>query len=405
MRQLNGRLMLPGEDVRVHLVNDGAVLFERDRQALFTANATAAAVWCGLEQKFPPASVADGMTERFGLDLTTARTYVAQTLRQWRRERRSDVRTFDLGPAPDPADVLPANDIHDTAIRRAVLQPMATAETRSYRMLDTVFSIRFERGGLARDVDETLGHLRHDGPPDAVGASFDVRHVCGSAVLSEYDDIIECCTDEAHAVAMVRACVIDRALEDCRDLAALHAAAAIRGDKCILLPGLSGVGKSTLAAGLAAEGFILLGDDVVTICRESFAVRPVPCGICLKENSWELLATRFPEVRRLAVHARPDHHRVKYVTPPTVNLAHGDVGADVGWIVFPTFDADGPTELLPISGIGVFDRLLTCFEQLGDGLNEAEVEGLIGWVMSRPCYSLRVSSLTEAVRLLSFLDA
>lgn len=63
----------PQWDVSVHLVDGGAVLFEQDKQSLYTTNATAAAVWYGLQDSAPPAAVADRLAERFAIDLDTAR--------------------------------------------------------------------------------------------------------------------------------------------------------------------------------------------------------------------------------------------------------------------------------------------------------------------------------------------
>lgn len=391
--------LCPQWDVSVHLVDGGAVLFEQDKQSLYTTNATAAAVWYGLQDSAPPAAVAGRLAERFSIDLDTARAYVAQTLRQWRKARGA-VRT-GWGRQSDLFEQANADRL---AVVRQILTPSKPmALTAHYRLLDSIISIRYETYELAHRTHEVFGHLWLDEPLIENTISFDVVQFDGGVALTEGGDVIEFCTDESQAVAMVRACVIDRALEESGDFAALHAAAATRDGRCILFPGASGAGKSSLIAGLAAEGYTLFGDDTVTISRDDFSIRPVPCGICVKKSGWDLLAPRFPEIRVAPVHGRPDNNFVRYLTPPTIKTANTEDKAEVGWIVFPRFTPDSSTEFIPLSGIGALERLLACFLPLGGGLDNTDVERLVDWVSTTPSFELRTSSLTDTVRLLSFL--
>ncbi|MGH6800936.1 MAG: hypothetical protein ACRECZ_05915 [Methylocella sp.] len=61
-----------------------------------------------------------------------------------------------------------------------------------------------------------------------------------------------------------------------RFLAYFHAAAASRGGHGVLLPGVSGTGKSTLAAFLTGHGFAYLWDDTIAMSRADWALRPLP---------------------------------------------------------------------------------------------------------------------------------
>jgi hypothetical protein len=61
-----------------------------------------------------------------------------------------------------------------------------------------------------------------------------------------------------------------------RFLAYFHAAAVSRGGHSVLLPGVSGIGKSTLSGYLAGHGFAYLGDDLVAMARSSWSLRPLP---------------------------------------------------------------------------------------------------------------------------------
>ena len=55
-----------------------------------------------------------------------------------------------------------------------------------------------------------------------------------------------------------------------------HAAALVRGEHTLLLPGKSGVGKSTLALALSLQGFELLGEDVVFMDADNGVIHPFP---------------------------------------------------------------------------------------------------------------------------------
>lgn len=386
----------PQRGVSVHLVDGGAVLFEQHRQSLFTANTTAAMVWHGLQQNVPPAKVAVRLAEQCGIPIATARIYVAQTLRQWRRQRQADQAGW--GNPGVAAEHGPTAMVH-----RILKKPAAMALTAQYRLLDSVVSVAYETYDLANRTDEVLGHLRIDDSTQDPTIAFDVVRLDGGVILAEDGEVLESCMDDSQAVAMVKACIVDRVLEESGDMAALHAAAAIRDGRCILFPGVSGAGKSSLVAGLAAEGYTIFGDDTVTISRSDFAIRPVPCGICVKKSGWDVLASRFPEIRIVPVHSRPDNHVVRYLTPPVIDTADVDARAEVGWIVFPRFIPESPTEFIPVSGIGALERLLACFLPLGGGLSTGDVDRLVDWVSTTPSFELRTSSITEAVKLLTFL--
>lgn len=72
---------------------------------------------------------------------------------------------------------------------------------------------------------------------------------------------------------------------------ALHAGAVRRGDRCVIFPGKSGRGKSTLTAWLVANGWQYLTDELVFLANDG-SVSPLTRPITLKVNenhkSWLL---------------------------------------------------------------------------------------------------------------------
>jgi hypothetical protein len=66
----------------------------------------------------------------------------------------------------------------------------------------------------------------------------------------------------------------------------LHASAVVKDGRAIVLLGLPGAGKSTLAAALRGSGFVLLSDNLVTVGPEG--IWPVPEPVKLDARSREL---------------------------------------------------------------------------------------------------------------------
>lgn len=383
-------------NVSIHLLDDGAILFEPETRLVFAANATATAVWFGLQQKFPPRMVADGIADRFGMDRAMARSYVAQTLWQWRSARRAtnedDAACEDM-EAPDGADM--------QAISKRAALP--TDIVTRHQVLDTEFQLRYADRALHELIEGVLAPLKLKPGQPRHTVVLDIGPHEGGLAVTEGEDILNECTDETFAAVMVKATMLERALYDCCDLAAVHAAAARRGGDCVLLPGASGAGKSSLAAGLAGEGFELLGDDTIVLTRGALQARPVPFGLCIKEGGRGVVSSRFPMIDEAPLHERPDRKQVRFLTPPDVAFAGPSERCRIGWVVFPEYMADGGTEIIEISKSTAAQRLMQCFVPLGDGLSDEDVEALTALLQGVPCYALRVSSLTDAVKLIGNL--
>lgn len=388
------RNSVPSRDITLHFLDNEAVLFDRRRQKLYSANTSAAVIWSCLQENMRPASVAALLVERFRVNPRTAERYVDEAIRQWQVWSLFDDDAS--GSETDPFDRI--DEIFPPAAD-ALTDP---AVVRRYRLLDSVFRVRFASRFLCRRVDPILSHLAIDGSVSD-GPVFDLLGVGHSYALLEEGRTVLRCDGASQVAAMTKTALVYRALRESRDLCAIHAGAVRRGGACLLLPGESGAGKSTLVAGLVSEGFELLGDDTAVLTREKLLARPIPCGICVKESAWPSLAVRFPRLETAEIHDRPDGQTVRYLLPPEFTFADPGVRAPVGWVVFPRFDAKAATALYPIDKNAALRRLIPCFVPLREGLEAADVERLVRWIAGVPCYQLTLSSLNEAVALLGHL--
>jgi hypothetical protein len=186
----------------------------------------------------------------------------------------------------------------------------------------------------------------------------------------------------------------------------VHAAALIRGRCCILIPGESGQGKSTLSAALVAAKFRLMGDDTIVLSRQALKARAMPFGICLKKGSWPLLASRFPALAESPIHDRADGKRIRYLLPPGSNSwTPSDFQAPVGVVVFLDRCEGVEPGLTALDPGTAFPRLLREFYPLRAGLDAQKVERLVRWAAQLQFVELRYSSLDGGVAQLMELGA
>lgn len=132
----------------------------------------------------------------------------------------------------------------------------------------------------------------------------------------------------------------------------LHAAAASRDGRAVLLPGASGAGKSTLVAGLVRSGLDYLGDEMIVLGRSSGEVHGYAKPIALDQRGWEAVSSLDgPEV--------PDPGATGWLIG-SVGLGTGRTitSGEVVAIVLPRFRRDEATVLERLERADAFVALL-----------------------------------------------
>ena len=74
----------------------------------------------------------------------------------------------------------------------------------------------------------------------------------------------------------------------------VHAAAAAKGGRAVLLPAPMESGKTTTVAGLVRSGWQYLTDEMVALDPVSLRVLPYPRPMCIDRGSWDVLADLRP---------------------------------------------------------------------------------------------------------------
>jgi len=107
----------------------------------------------------------------------------------------------------------------------------------------------------------------------------------------------------------------------------IHAAVIEREGRAVVMPGVSGAGKSTLAAALIANGWRLLSDEVAIIDPRNGLLQPHPRPISLKNESIDLIASRYPQFAANRQYEGTVKGRVTYVRAPLDAIQKADVSA------------------------------------------------------------------------------
>lgn len=388
-------------DVTLHVMDTGGVLFDAPAQRLYGTNTTATFIWCLLEDGVPPHDIAVQVHETFGIGSVEAEALVKDSFRQWR-----DLGLIGLGAEPPPPP--PFASAAPRRVRTRTAPPPLLRRVRfqrDYRLLDTRIRLRFSSKRLLSYVEPLLAPLADTDLEEFRDLLYLIQ-MPDRIILCNEDRIIDECPGWSGIAPMLKASLVLYALDRSDDFAAVHAAALMRGRHCILIPGESGQGKSTLSAALVAAGFRLLGDDTVVLSRQALEARAMPFGICLKKGSWPLLEQRFPSLADTPIHDRADGKRIRYLLPENHPAwMASDFQAPIGSIVFLDRREDVEPELTPLDPASAFPRFLREFYPLRSGLDAQRVERLVRWAAKLQFVELRYSALDDGVTKLMGLGS
>lgn len=119
-----------------------------------------------------------------------------------------------------------------------------------------------------------------------------------------------------------------------------HAGVAEKGGRAVVIPGMSGLGKSTLAAGLALTGWRYFSDEFALIDLDTRESIPFPRPISLKNESIDVIRQFAPEAG--VTEALTDTHKgsVAYVPPMQDWIDRMAERAPIGAFVFPNYKPD-----------------------------------------------------------------
>ena len=117
----------------------------------------------------------------------------------------------------------------------------------------------------------------------------------------------------------------------------IHAAVLEKSGSAVVLPGEPGAGKSTLCAAMTLSGWRLLSDELTLIDKNTGLIIPVPRPVSLKNQSIDIIKTRFPEAVFSPTVDDTLKGSVALMKPPTLSVLSMNKPAKPVLVVFPTY--------------------------------------------------------------------
>lgn len=282
------------------------------------------------------------------------------------------------------------------------LAPMTLHDTRTYSLLNYAVSVQGVETAstLAGRLDALLGSAVSDERHDARrgGSTFTLRREGAIWRLAEQGNEIPSTPlhTEEDVAQFLEWLICSEAVRHAAPSLILHSGAVVRNGIALLLPNVSGAGKTTLTLALAARGWLPLTDDICPQEERNGEFVAIGCRRCchLSEASRAILqAHDIPLEGPLA--GLDDYYRpLRWAEP-----------APVRGIVIPRYVADSPTHFAAISQA----------ECLGQLIRMLFTEGATPWHTRRhiaarlaartPGFSLTYSDLGEAFRVFESLEA
>ena len=346
-------------------VDQGLVLARPDVHGLFLLNSSAHFIWNTLARGSSSDEIATCLSTHFGISPNLARHDVKATIASWRQGL--------LAPRAPRARLL-----SDVTFEAEACPLDCLIHQRSFRVL-------LELGEVWDEIAPRLEPFRLDGAhPEhmfAVGTS--------SGRVFVMRDGISIGNEENAAGA--RAILLQALASNTEPISILHAG----GCGGVLLAGESHSGKTTLCAALMSRGLPYHCDDSAVLDRE-FRVIPMPFPLMLREGSWPLLESRFPDLMRAPVHHRWGTN-VRFLTPTPAPAA-----CDVKALVFVKHDAGVETQLTELS---VLDSLIA-LQRSGFWVEhkQASIGRFLGWLAGIRRYKLEYADLQSVEQIVSDLS-
>jgi hypothetical protein len=381
------------DGVSLFLLDDTGVVFSESAQEIYQLNTTATFIWCQLEEGLTPREVTAVLADTYGFSADKATEYVQEAIAEWRS--RALLAGAEGGRRVEKVEP----PLPNLAVRESTqVRPLPNdSPARHYRVLEATYRVQFANSELETWVHPLLQHLElpasEDESPKHVTVSSEQD---GYVIALNEVPVFQCAQVEevGHLTSMA---MFSEALRGTDDALSLHAGAVCQGDRAMILPGSAGSGKTTLTATLVHEGLHYLSDDLVLLDLENCAVRGVPFSLSVKEDGIGVLSHRFPCLRDLPVHVRPDQKRVRYLPlNPDWRASEPCDSPKISWIVFPTYDPRGANELAPMApGKALVELTRGC--TMMRRVRRDEVWGLISLIRYAQCLEIEVSSLNQAI--------
>jgi HprK-related kinase A len=180
----------------------------------------------------------------------------------------------------------------------------------------------------------------------------------------------------------------------------LHASAAERDGKALIMTGLSGSGKSTLSALLGQNGWRFMGDEFVLLDPISGDAVPYPRLISLKNQAISAMQLAAPQGRFGPLMKDTPKGDIRHLVPPIDAIQAMERSAPPALLLFPRFGK--AAAIRPIALGENFIRMTQASTNYV-ALGETGFQALTRFVQSVPARAIDYQSGEEALALVEQL--
>ena len=209
-----------------------------------------------------------------------------------------------------------------------------------YRLRNSNFHVRTASAELAFDVARICHQFASE--PTTSAVTYEARQVgatwhilCDGKVVEKSDSMVG-------AVYALETHMVRAAVAADRTSVYWHGSALVRDGRTVLIPGDSGIGKTTLSLALSANGFKLLADDVAFFDPSTGSIELFRRAPHVHEDAIpRLQAVGFPYQPELRYHACFEVESVPaWASEPSPPLSH---------VLFAEWDETGTFEHMPVT--------------------------------------------------------
>jgi hypothetical protein len=366
---------LPWQDGLAIVASDGAV---------YALDASGRRLWEALRAGWGVSDLVSACVAEGGLAAHVARRQIERALASWR-----EIGLLEPPHALGPGMLEPVHVLARQPAREPALDGV-------YLVGDRPVRVRCDDAALADLIEAACGPFRVD--DGAAATCVDVVERDGWFGVHAEDVLLAKAPMPTTSLAGARHRCLTALLEAARFgrrwLGILHASAVAERGGCVLFPGESGAGKSTIAAALVATGARFVTDDYAPLEAGAWRIWPVPYAPSVKRGSWGLLGRYHPALQRAPSHK----HRglqLRYLELDGCCRMPLDEGLPVRALVFLRREDAGEPELRPIDANQALTRLCHAASML-DRRPEMLAETL-HWIQSIPTYELSYRELEPAL--------
>ena len=395
LSSLGGRSVAIASGISSHIFENELLIFSEGSQTLYSFNHSAAFIWCCCEDGMTLHEIAEAVSGTYGVGIDQALLDAQQLIREWISLQLIDDGTVHR-EVPVAAKIECASGT-DSCLS-GVYTPNELPSTFKFKLGGIGFLLRFSHEEHKRRVAPIFAHL--ESSDDTVPITIDIVEADNRYLIIRQNVLVGHCSRPEQIAPIVGYEVATSTYRKADFLIAIHAAAVGSEAGCAVFPGKCGAGKTTLMAALIKEGFRCFGDEVTILDRVTHRIIPVPVSLRVKEGSWDIVSSMFPEFRTLATHILKDGMKLRYLVPPKGSFAVNiENTGTVRYLVFPFYTPECETSISPLDRIEALRRLQQSGYAISDAWDRSKVEDLLTWIKNVDCYEMRVNSLPQAVCL------